>query len=463
MKNSKFHDLISSFSTEELKKLADFCHSPYFNKNEDVKCLASIVYKQKAAKLDPVHLWHELFPKKTFNAKKWSYLASSFLRLGEEFIALEQIKQQPARWELIHLQASAKRGLKKSYRRQSRRFKELISTPNERNQDLLRMRYDFSFLEENQAERSRQPRLEELLKNLEADYLAKKWQIGCAMLIQQELFKNEYVFSWFGPDDSYDDLAHSEQANLFRNAYRLQQTPNQLERLIAFVDSLQTSADFIEKEAQTALIQIALNYCIRQIRAGHTTFSDQLLALYKIGLDRGYLLRDGKLSPFNYKNIVKLGLGLGQFAWVKEIIESYTGLLPAHTREDAYHYSMADLYYYQHKYEQSLGHLRDTEFTDVHYALGARAMLLKIYFEQGETEPMHALFSSFYIYLLREKKVGKGTKDAYMNFLRFTKKLDRMQNIDSFNKLRTKVSECNSLNDRNWLLSQIEKRIQVNA
>ncbi|MEM6879640.1 MAG: hypothetical protein AAF544_13820, partial [Bacteroidota bacterium] len=414
MKNSKLYDLLISLDPDQLKTFADYVQSPYLNKQEELGKLAAVFAKSKGNQVpDPEKCWKTLFPKEKFDNKKWSYLASGLLRLGEDFIAIEDLKQRKEEWALIKLRATARRGLEKSYRRQSKQFSTLMSEAPYHTQDHQRLKHDFLRLEINRTSRmgsrKQQPTLQSMLDTLEADYLARKWRIGCEMLNHQAILPGEFRFDWLGPEDDYTHLPAKERAELFRQAYNLLNQSDKGNKLPDFIANLQASAKRLDQNTRTALFQRAINSCVRQIRAGRRENVEILLDLYRIGLEEAYLLVDGQLAPLNYKNIIKLGLGLGQFEWVQIIIERYTQLLPDNNREDAYHYSLADLYYYQHEYDQALTHLRNTEFSDLTYALGARAMLLKIYYEQEETEALYALFSSFYIYLLRNKEINKVT------------------------------------------------------
>lgn len=59
------------------------------------------------------------------------------------------------------------------------------------------------------------------------------------------------------------------------------------------------------------------------------------------------------------------------------------------------------------------------EFSDVHYSLGAKELLLRIYYTLGETEAFLSLVFSFRIYLKRNKLITTEVKSAYENFIRY--------------------------------------------
>jgi hypothetical protein len=87
-----------------------------------------------------------------------------------------------------------------------------------------------------------------------------------------------------------------------------------------FTHLLDAHAAHFPPEEMRDLSYFAINYCIHQIRLGETAYTEDLMKLYEQGLSRGYLLEEGKLSPWTFKNMVKLGLGLQRFDWVETFV-----------------------------------------------------------------------------------------------------------------------------------------------
>ena len=65
--------------------------------------------------------------------------------------------------------------------------------------------------------------------------------------------------------------------------------------------------------------------------------------------------------------------------------------------------------------------------------------------------PLSLLFS-FKMYLKRNRKIGSATRDAYLNFIRFTEQLQAQQAPE---KIKTQIERTKSLNDRSWLMAQL--------
>ena len=466
MNNSKLFDVFRVLEGAELRRLKDFVHSPYFNKQAIISQLCEELITQHrrnwpAKSSSPEALYKRLFPAESFDAKQWSYLSSDLLRLCERFLVYEDLDDSIS-FRLEQLRVFSKRGLDKSYQWYQRKLNTEINRQQQLSTDHLL--YRLTFLQRQvehltyQDSRTPSPQLQQTMDYLDNYYLLQKSKIGCEMLSWQAMLNEHYTIEWYQPGEfsKLKRLSEGQLSQLYFQAYSLLQTEDRPDLLQAYVGMMRHAAPKLEELHRSELYQHALNYCARQIRSGHRHFIDHLFQLYNDGLEHDYLLDKGVLSSGNYKNIIKMGLGLGRLDWVEQVVENYTDLLPVETRSDAYHYNLADLNYHRQQYDQALYHLQLTEFADVHYALGARAMLTKIYFEQGETEALYALLSSFYIYLLRNKLVVKGTKDAYLNFIRLSRQLYRVKSREAVQKIKVRIEKTVSVNDRFWLLQQIE-------
>ena len=64
-------------------------------------------------------------------------------------------------------------------------------------------------------------------------------------------------------------------------------------------------------------------------------------------------------------------------------------------------------------------HLREVEFSDIFFALDAKMMLLKIYFDNGDEEPLNSLITSFKAFLKRNRLISDVMRKTYLNFISF--------------------------------------------
>ncbi len=219
-------------------------------------------------------------------------------------------------------------------------------------------------------------------------------------------------------------------------------------------NNLANYSKLFPKKELTNLYSFISNYCAEKIRKGDKKYTRELMDVYIKGLEDGFFLDDGMVSPWLFKNMVKLGLGLKNYGWTAEFIADYSERLPEEKRKDAYYFNMADMFYAQKKYDEAIFYLNQVEFSDVHYSLGAKELLLRIYYTIGETEAFLSLVFSFRIYLKRNKLVTTETKTAYDNFIRCVHQLHK-NDKKKIEVIEEKINNTKLLIARNWLLQQV--------
>ena len=202
---------------------------------------------------------------------------------------------------------------------------------------------------------------------------------------------------------------------------------------------------------------IAQNYCALKINQGNTDYYYRYFDIIKQMVERNILLEDGQLPEAVFKNFITVSLGAGAYDWTEQFIKDYADYLPARIRENARMFNLAYVSFYQKNYEKVIEYLRDVEYSDVVYALGAKSILLRTYYEQGEYLALDSLMDSFRIFLRRNKVISKNLKREYKNFLILVKKLTTVRPSDkkAIADLRQRISETSYSMPKNWLLKKI--------
>ncbi|MBK6929948.1 MAG: hypothetical protein IPH12_03465 [Saprospirales bacterium] len=202
---------------------------------------------------------------------------------------------------------------------------------------------------------------------------------------------------------------------------------------------------------------ITQNYCALKINQGKTEYYYRYFGLIRKMVEQDLLIEEGQLPEAVFKNFITVSLGAGEYDWTEQFIRQYADYLPARIRENARMFNLAYVNFYQNNYEKVIEYLRDVEYSDVVYALGAKSMLLRTYYEQGEYLALDSLVDSFRIFLRRNKVISKNLKREYNNFLNLVKKLTTITASDKkgIADLRRRVSETSYSMPKNWLLKKI--------
>lgn len=223
--------------------------------------------------------------------------------------------------------------------------------------------------------------------------------------------------------------------------------------------NLLTQQDFIlPHEEQRDVYLSAINFSITQINNGKRAYIQEAFDLYKLGLSKNIFLDNGYLSHFLYKNILVIGLALGETAWVKQFLGDYLGVLQPKNRMNFHQYCLANFYFRTADYDRAMPILQQVDFQDPLNNLDARRMLLRIYFELQEIEPLWSLLDSFSTFIRRRKKELGYHTENYSNLIRFVRKMLKVDLRDKKIKalLQGEIEETQRVAEKKWLLEQLE-------
>ncbi len=466
MHKTKLLQLLKTFDSKELRAFGDFVSSPYFNKHEEITEL--YFYLKKQAKRDfpdkkiaKEIVFKELYPKQAFDEKRLNHLISQLLKLAEQYIGLQEWEQDGISSDYYTLRAYVHRQLDKNYQMVYRKAQKQLDDWPLRDAQFYFQQFLLAEAEEKRFVSKQKRQFDQSLQDasnaLDRYFLAQKLKFLVGMLDRERQLSVSYqhhmmeAIKTYVAENDYQEIPPIAIYHTMLLTLTEGDQPHHFEKLKQLLE------DFIGafSNAETKeLFYGAINYCINKIRSGENKYAAELMELYKYGLEQEVLLENGEISPWTFKNYVKLGLGLGRFSQVEQFVQEKYNQLPDQFREEARHFSLADLSYHQQQYDQALYHLNQIEFSDIHYLLGGKVMLLKIYFENEEIEPFLSLIQSFKIYLRRNQQLSQNIKLTYLNFVNIIYEINKRKASEK-KSLQQKITTTRPLTDRTWLMQQL--------
>jgi hypothetical protein len=414
----------------------------------------------------------QAFPGLPFDDLKLRHLSSELVRDLEQYLIRREVDLQPFLREIFLLRALRKRQLNDLFESGAQRLDKKLEDNPLRNTDY---HYNRFLLE---AERSRylegrkirtvEPNLQNASDALDTFYLASKLAYASSMRNHSGVVQSAYRF----------DLMEEVSAFLQQGEARHLSDPAigayyHVWCMLSNRDAGQHYAQlraklpgevrrFTPEEARDLYVH-AINYCIKRMRGGEPEYLREAFELYREMLACGVFSEDGYMSPWMYKNVTVAGLRLGEAAWVEEFVDRYRGDLHPEFRDTAYSYNSAKVAFARGKLGRVLELLQEVEYQDIFYALDARAMLLKTYYELDEYEALESLCSSFRVFLNRRREVPESHRRSYLNLIRLVRLAQRVrQSKDQalLQRLGQALSSQQDVLDRGWLL---EKHAELEA
>jgi hypothetical protein len=474
LNNNKLYNILSELGKVEQNRLRKYIYSPYFNANEILGSFYTIIIShfnenKKTAQLKKELVWKLIYPKEAFNDSKFRKLCSDLIKLVEGFLAQQVYDKNEMQQSIYLLEAIQHEKIEPLYKTSKTAAETLALRqhirPASYYQYLYQMEINVYELEETDLKRSEKSNIEEIINNLDNFYLAEKIKWYNSFLSRKNTVSYEYNVLFINEiidhlQKNNDNLLPAVKINYLVLLTKLKQEDES--HFFNLKNELALEGNKFPPNELYSFYLGALNYCISKINQGNQSFLREYHNLYTYLLENGIIFRaskDGTLSPWSFKNIVLAALRLGEYEWIEKFIQTYKDRLPIEFRGNAVSYNLAQVYFYQKKYDKAKALLQEVEYVDVAYNLDAKSMLMAIYFELDEDDSLISLMDSFKVYLSRHKDIPDQRKDLYLGLIKFIKRLMKLlpEDIKSINQLHEEIEATEGVASKKWLLEKLEE------
>ncbi len=468
MTGNKVIQLLKSFSAYELNRLEKFLLSPYFNENDTLLSLFIYIKKKiKSQKEIPEEkiIWKSLFPKVPYKDTKFRHLCSDLNKLTEDFLKTEYQRTQKTESEIQLLKYFNQKNLQKHFSTHLKAIEKNLIQLSVNDSTFYRHRFLLESERGQNLERQRKFNegiqcLTALDFYLDCYFIIEKLHNYCYSLNYKYIINKEvnvglmYAIKEIKNDPKYLEVPliaiYLDVANLLQNQSNELYYTN-------LKNTLLEKGHFLSKEELGGLYVYLQNFCAKKINSGESHYYSEMFGNFK-NIIKNEIFLGGKMNAALFNNVTVTGIGAGEYEYVETFIHKYVERLPKNIQENELTYNLARLYFAQKKYAKVIEQLRTAEYKDVFYAMSARWMMVKTYYELDEYNALESLLDSFRIYLLRKKEITSTHRRQYLNMVRFVQKIIRLMPGDKKAKenLRKKIQESKAIAEKSWLLSIVQ-------
>ncbi|MEY4926427.1 MAG: hypothetical protein RI894_863 [Bacteroidota bacterium] len=476
MYSTKLFALFLTLSAYEFNRFAKYLASPYFNEQDVLIHLLSLLkteierfHKNNTAQIaEKQAIWAVLYPEKPFDNTVFNRLTSALKDHVECFLIIEHQKSNPVGQSLALLEVLQTRKLDDVFQREQQETQRKLALAAPKSLAiytqtwLLHDRIDLQA--DTATKRAPDTNVVQAAAELDLLFMAQKLRYACNAYNYTRIFKKElpmegidFLLEWL-PKSPYFAVPLIQ---LYHVIYRMlvAQTELNIDEADALYYQLVSLLAEYEQEITPAdrydFYTFATNYCIRAINHGKTEFNKHLFELYERMAAKGIFDQAGELSPWHYKNAVKLALRLPDFSKALEFANQHKHKLPTEHAKNLTLYCNALIGFAKKNYNEVCHILMSkTLQDDAYYGLDVRVLLLKTYYLQQYETAFDSLVHSTKVYLHREKQIGADSKKQFGNFIKYIAQLFYINN-EKATLLRAKIEAESKVADKNWLLEQL--------
>ncbi|MEY4134358.1 MAG: hypothetical protein RL386_708, partial [Bacteroidota bacterium] len=473
-----FFQHLRPLQKKEMTRFCAYAASPYFNKHSELRHLirycGQIYPYFEGDNIEKERVYREIFGGHPFDEGKLAPLLTYAQRLLESFLAQEQFGRDPFFRNLFLLKGIREKNLYALYEKRLPEARDMLEDKQESAFDRLfkGCLLDRETLEyRNQTEQHQDEGFFEA-KQLRLDhfFVLEKLRDACEVQVRQKMLRTGVELHFLAPvlqaieTDPGRYLCIPALEAYYRIYLLLSRGDLQVYR--DAMEALGRGEAYFSHADLILMYNYLMNYCIGRINQGETIFLEEVLALYRIQLDKGLLLEDGILSEWDYKNIVTTGIRLGQLDWTIGFIEAYKDRLNPDSMDNAYRFNLAACCYAMGQYERVLDLLIRVEYSDLRYSLGAKALLLRTYYDLEAYEALFSLADAFRQYLQRNDLLADARRTGYLNLIKFTRKAAQLRGrvaylkpekaTAEYRKIQEAVEGTTDILNRGWLEEKLE-------
>ncbi len=462
----KLHSILTIIDKKDQNKLKKYLLSPYFCTDPTLFQLLDVLirYIEKSKEFENREIWEALYGKIPYQYVKLRLLYSRLFKLIEDFLKTQQ--NQLSEYNLEVLKIYRHHSKDKLFLQSLDEQKETLNKSLLRNEYYFDQQYAISMEEYDYLvtkKRQGDFNLKHISDSIEIAYAIKKLRHCCRVLQIHSINKIETPFPYIDEIllhiklNSWDKIP---VLGFYYYNYLSIIHPLESEYFNQCVSIYNENEDlFEEEERRYAFIDI-LNYCIRKLNEGSEKYYDIIFNLYNRGLKQGFLLDQGKLSRFTYRNIAEIGILMKEYAWVNQFLDSYKNTLEKQYRESFYLLEKARVLSDQRNYDRSIELLANLNFSDPLIELSTRLERIRIFYEMNALELCQYHVESMELFLRRKKYVGYHTS-YYKNFLSYARKLLKPERteIQHWRHLRNQLDKEDKITGRKWLIEKYDQKI----
>jgi len=463
--HSTLFKVFNALDPEELKALQKAIQSPFFNyRLEEIRLFDFLLLAKKTNRTDYAveDVCSAIFPKQKPDTAKLRHVMTYLLRIIYRCLNISEFEKDETLNRLLLSRTLRRKKLNKQFLAEYNETlayyngAALIDSALYYHRLLLNTEHYAYTITDRRPENAN---LKQLSDDLDSFFVIQKLKQACNILSYKNIFKNDYQPELL-PEVlelvKRNKLLSNPLINLLYYSYQTLAEPDDENHFMALKKTLLHDSGKIETNELKDVFTLAINYCIKRLNTGNYSYYQQVFDVYKAGLEKDVFTDEGKFSPFTYKNIASIALGLKEFDWALGFIDKYRLHLDDNLRDGFYAYCLARYFFIKHDYNRVTDLLQEVEIKDVFTEIDSRVLLIKAYYEMDEYNLMGYAIENLK-QLIKRRKMQTYHEQVYTNFVRMVKKLLSIKQYDKTGKqlFLKKLDSITAMAEKDWMRSKI--------
>lgn len=480
MLNKKLLELLKCLDPTLHKKLRLFLLSPYFNKGSRAELLVRLYdhitgYEcdENRPELAKDEVFHRFFPGLPFKTNEKSpldSLTSELFLLVRQFLHLNEVESSDRDEKELFTLAGFYRnnGLEDRFKQTIAALRKIQAGKKIKDHDFFNAQYKLE-IEQTQFQRLNitqedDANLIRVNRSLDLQYLIQKLDLIFALEQQGRLSQIEPIDSKLTRTIRQEIHAEEYPETPLVRIYLLMLRLNTDTYNESYLNELEILLNKHRHEIShdyLSLFHLYYRFFLGKfyLKTGEEKIRNKMFEVFKSDYENGFLYLNGQIAANSLRTLLSLSLKVGEFNWIKVVLDAHPPEKIGGTKYAAELYSMnyAEYYFYLKNYDEALERLVYRNFENPNYSILSDVLLIKIYYEtQNE-------LASYRIHSMRQKvsrsNLSVEIKERYHNFLNKMDKIVKYgweKGSPKLKKLREEITSIPNIIEREWMLEKLE-------
>jgi len=470
--DSKVVVLFQSLTEKEVKLFSKYIKGTNFQKGNSIFKL--LFYLKKYAPdfnekyINKTAICKYLKKNNGFNENKFLQLCTSLTKVLEDFLIKLQLEKSQTERDFLLLNALKDRKLGNLFFKKVKRVRktwEMEQPPgieHLHNEYLLESIY-ISF-SENHNITEIVSAIKKLIDNLDKYYFATRLHNASNMKFTSLFIKNVKR-----PEDDLqinDILIKSNNGKFcdvpqikFLRKLHLTLSERNFENFQELLVEFYDNYELYSKDEQIDLLNFFMASCHLNNKKSGKENTNDLIAITKWAVKKEIYISNGFFDANQFTNVVNVASRDNQFGWARNFIDKYSSYLNKKNRTDIVTACRVTCLHAEKKYEELLSLMALVNFNNILISVNARCMQIIAYVELGDKDDLfYNSTKSFKALISRNNLLTKERKEAIKLFIKYSKKLYKMNRSSNFNygKIKCKVLENEQIVAKKWILKKLD-------
>ncbi len=474
IRESKILELLKSFNQIEYKKFGDFVRSPFHNKSDSLVLLFD--YFTKFSKdfnelyIDYGEIADFVLPDEKFNESRVRSLISNFVKLIEMFLIFTAFEKNSTYQKTLLLNTLNSRNLPKSFKATLSETLDAQKKQYNRDEDFY---YNQIYLEVESfnyyLNRSTRVNVEDFGKisdSINLFFILTKLNLLHFMTFQMQSgsetphriwLMNEVIdyieenLSWISKEHPIIYMKYLILMTIIKPG-----DESYFRNLKKFVLN---NLNKFRSEELGYVFGALTNYCMIRCNGGDIGFKYERFKVYKLMEDNEIFSKEKYIHFIDFLNAIIAALEVNKINWTDKFFEKYKERILPPLKEPTVALAQTQILFHKKQYDEALTMLNTVSISNYYFYLRTKKLLVMIYYDMGNIEPILYIIDAARHYLKRNTKITKINIELFLKFFNY---LGRIVNLDSNQKTKLKnikyeLIKEEKVSSKEWLLTKIEE------